>query len=119
MGDLYSSGGDLPPKFNAGLGKVMRIHKLWEMAHASKSNLGETESLIIWMTTLNSLKGEYFDRMKDENALDEVEKEVDIALKNDDFTKIIQALCKFELALHKIEKQIGYSVPDADEYGMS
>lgn len=99
---------DLPPKFNAGLAKMLRIHKLWEMSHNAKMNLDEN-GLMAWLACLIGLKGEFIDRVKDESNLKKAE---DIIEKARTEIELMKALANYELTLHRVEKDVGYSVPD-------
>lgn len=107
--DTYGNSDKLPPKFNAGLAKMMRIHELWRMCHMAKADLSDNKNIVAWESFLFALKGEFIDRVEDENVFNDCEKQLKIS---SNFHEIVEALSNYELLLHKVEKQVGYSVPD-------
>lgn len=108
VSDQYNNG-ELPPKFNAGLAKMIRIHELWRMCHAAKLELEDSNSFLRWQSCLFALKGEFIDRVKDEDKFVEPESLIE---HSSDHLSLMRALSNYELFLHKVEKEVGYSVPD-------
>jgi len=107
--EQYGNSDKLPPKFNAGLAKMMRIHELWRMCHMAKADLSDEKNIISWESFLFALKGEFIDRVEDEKVFIDCENQLRTC---SNFREIVAALSNFELLLHKVEKQVGYSVPD-------